>query len=176
MKSIRRTLILNVTLLLVVALGAVAALVYEITHDAIQQKQSTARELVNMQFAEQRDDAMLTQARAIVSDAQSQFDPVKFRQYFEAAPLFIYSMAFGANSHITAPIWLAERLPGPLSYRLNLLLATDIKLNESEAMTHGFVQVNSDWGNIWRLEGPFGPDDSIGCCAVSFGRALSMAL
>jgi len=39
MRSIRRSLILNVTLLLVAALGTVAALVYRITEEAIQEKQ-----------------------------------------------------------------------------------------------------------------------------------------
>src|SRR4051812_3806633 len=109
MKSIRRTLILNVTLLLVAALGTVAALVYQITHDAIQEKQSTAHELVDMQFNDQRDEAMLVQARTLVSDAQSQFDFIKFRQYLEAVPLGVYGLSFGPNSHITAPMWLAER-------------------------------------------------------------------
>src|SRR5271168_5234834 len=119
MKSIRRTLILNVTLLLVVALGAVAFLVYRITRTAIQEKQNTARDMVDMQFALKRDALMLAQARAVVSDAQSQIDQVKFRQYFEASPLGISMLPFGMNSHITAPIWLTERLPGPLAFRLN---------------------------------------------------------
>lgn len=159
MRSIRRTLILNVTLLLVVALGTVAALVYRITQDALQEKQWAARELVDVQFNEQRDEAMLAQARALVSDAQQQFDPVRFRQYLEVAPLGVFTLPLMANSHVTAPIWLAERIPGPgsLSSRLNALLATDIKLNDSEAMTYGYVQVNSDWGNIWRSKALSGP-------------------
>ena len=157
MKSIRRTLIVNVMLLLVVALGTVAALVYQITRTAIQEKQNTARDLVNMQFALKRDALMLAQARAVVNDAQSQINQDNFRKYVEAAPLGIYAMAFGMNSHITAPIWMTERLPGPVSFRLNLLLATDIKLNDSDAMSHGFVQVNSDWGNIWRSKALSGP-------------------
>jgi two-component system, OmpR family, heavy metal sensor histidine kinase CusS len=157
MKSIRRTLILNVTLLLVLAFGAVAALVYRITQDAIQEKQEAVRKLVEMQFAEQRDAAMLAQARAIASDAQSQFDPVKFQQYLEAAPLGVYMLSFGPNGHITAPLLMAERLRGSLSYRLNVLLATDLKLIDSDALTHGFVQVNSDWGNIWRSKSLSGP-------------------
>jgi len=158
MKSIRRVLILNVTALLVVALGSVAALVYRITQDALSEKQRSAGELVDLQFAEQRDEALLTQARALAGEAQSQFDPVKFRQYFEAAPFGAYALTFGANSHITVPLWLAERIPGPLSFRLNGLLATDIKLNESEASTHGYVQVDSDWGNIWRSKALAGPN------------------
>ncbi len=145
------------TVLLVLSLGAVAALVYRQTEEAIQNKQSAIRDQVEMQFADQRDKAMLAQARAIVSDAQSQFDPVKFEQYLEVAPLSAYALVFGPNSHVTAPLWLAERLRGTLSFRLNLLLATDIKLNDSEAMTHGFVQVNSDWGNIWRSKSLSGP-------------------
>jgi Na+-translocating ferredoxin:NAD+ oxidoreductase RnfG subunit len=63
MKSIRRTLILNVTLLLVVALSTVAAIVYKITRAALQEKQSLAQNMVEIQFADKRDAAMLAQAR-----------------------------------------------------------------------------------------------------------------
>ena len=150
MKSIRRTLLLNVTILLVLVLGTVAALVYRITSEAIEEKQRTARELVKVQFEDRRDEALLNQARAIASDAQSQLDPVKFRQYYEIAAALSLDLPFGPNAHVIAPIWLAERLPGPLSFRLNWLLATDIKLNDSEAMAYGYVQVNGDWGNTWR--------------------------
>ena len=150
MKSIRRTLILNVMVLLVLALGTVATLVYRITNDAIQEKQKTARALVDLQFNEQRDEVMLGEARALASEAQSQFDPAKFRQYFENAAALSLFMPLGSNSHVTAPLWLAEHIPGSLSQRLNLLLATNVTFSESEAMSHGYVQVNSDWGNIWR--------------------------
>jgi signal transduction histidine kinase len=163
MNSIRRTLILNVTLLLVVALFTVAAIVYKITQAALQQKQNTAQNMVEMQFAAMRDEAMLTQARAIVSDTQSlaamlaqsranndapsPIDRDNFHQYQEAG---IYFMAFGMNSHVTAPIWLAEHLPGRgLFNRLNWLQAADANLNHSDA-AHGFVQVDADWGTIWR--------------------------
>ena len=162
MKSIRRTLILNVTLLMVLALGTMGYFVYRTTQSALQEKQDAVRKQVEAKFDEQRDDAMLAQARAIASDAQSQFDPIKFQQYLEVAPFGIFGMSFGPNSHVTAPLLLAERLRGSLSYRINLLLATDIKLNDSEATTHGHVQVNSDWGNIWRsrpLSGPTLPVD-----------------
>ncbi len=163
MNSIRRTLILNVTLLLVVALSTVAAIVYKITQAALQQKQNTAQNMVEMHFANNRDDAMLAQARTIVSDTQSLavmlaqgrpnsdtpalFDRDSFHQYQEAG---IYFVAFGMNSNVTAPIWLAERLQTRLSYRLNLLQATDANLNHSDATSHGFVQVDANWGTIWR--------------------------
>jgi heavy metal sensor kinase len=157
MKSIRRTLILNVMVLLVLALGAVAALVYEITRNAIQEKQRTARQLVDLQFNEQRDEVMLGQARLLASEALSQLDPVRLGQYREASPYALYSLTFGPNSHVTTPLMLAERLPGSLSFRLNTLLATDIKFSDSDAMMHGYVQVNSDWGNIWRSQSLSGP-------------------
>ena len=125
MKSIRRTLLLNVTVLLVLVLGTVSALVYRITSEAIEEKQRTARELVKVQFEDRRDEALLNQARAIAGDAQSQLDPVKFRQYYEIAAALSLDLPFGPNAHVLAPIWLAERLPGPLSFRLNWLLATE---------------------------------------------------
>jgi signal transduction histidine kinase len=150
MRSIRRGLILNVTLLLIAALGIVAALVYRITEEAIQEKQRAMREQTEMKFEEQRDEAMLAQARAIASDAQSQFDPARFQQYLETVPPSVLAMSFGPNAHVTAPVWLAQHMRWSVSFRLAMLAATDIKLNDIEAMGHGYVQVNSDWGKIWR--------------------------
>jgi signal transduction histidine kinase len=157
MKSIRRTLVVNVTLLLVLALSTVAALVYGITHAAITDRQDKASELVRLQFKDERDEAMLNQARALADDAQSQFDPVKFRQYFETAAALSFSLPAGPNAHVAAPIWFAERVPGWLSWQLNLRLATDIKLSDSEWANDGYVQVNTDMGNIWSSKALSGP-------------------
>jgi len=165
MTSIRRTLILNVTALLVVALGATAALVYRITQAAIEHKHQSASDLVRLQFEEKRDLELLAQARLLASDAQTVFDPAKFYQYNLARTLSL-ALPMASHSHVTTPLWLAEsypeRFPGSLSFRLNMLLATELKLNESEAMRDGYVQVNSNWGDIWKstaLSGPILPLD-----------------
>jgi signal transduction histidine kinase len=158
MKSIRRTLILNVTLLLVLALGAVGAIVYRVTQAAIADKQHAAREQEDEHFNAQRDEVLLNQARAIAGETQSQFDPAKFRQLFEVAAALSLDVPFGPSAHVAAPVWIVERMPGALSWRVNLLLATDVKLGDSEATRSGLVQVNTDWGNAWRSQSVSGPE------------------
>jgi two-component system, OmpR family, heavy metal sensor histidine kinase CusS len=150
MKSIRRTLILNVTALIVLAFGTVAALVYRINSEAIEDKQRFARQLVAIQFEDQRDAALLDQARDLASEAQSQFDPVKFRQFRDISYALSPVLVPGSSAHIAAPVWLAEHLPGGLvSFRFSLQAATNLKMSEIEATKYGYVQVNSDW-NVWR--------------------------
>lgn len=150
MLSIRRKLVLNITILIVLVLGAVAGLVYEITRSAIDDKHQSVRERVELQFREQRDEAMLAQARKLASEAQSQFDPAIYRKKFEAALVTSMLIPQGMNGHISGPVWLIDHYPGPQLYRESMLLASEVKLTESEEMTRGYVQVNSDWGNVWR--------------------------
>lgn len=152
MLSIRRKLVLNISILIVLVLGAVAALVYEITRAAIDDKHRTASETVRLQFREQRDEIMLNQAKKLASEAQSQFDPSVYRKKFEAALLTSMLIPHGPNGHISGPVWLVDHYPGPLLYRESMLLASEVKLAESEDMNLGYVQVNSDWGNVWRSQ------------------------
>lgn len=152
MLSIRRKLILNVTILIVLVVGAVAALVYEITHAAIEEKHRSASEAVDLQLREHREEAMLAQARRLASEAQSQFDPAIYRKKMEAAMLTSMLVPQGMNSHVSIPAWFVDHFPGPMLYRESMLLATDLKLSESVESTLGYVQVNSDWGNVWRSQ------------------------
>jgi signal transduction histidine kinase len=150
MLSIRRKLVLNITILIVLVLVAVAGIVYEITRSAIDDKHRSIRETVEIQFREQRDEAMLAQARKLASETQSQFDPTTYRKKFEAALITSMLIPQGMNGHISGPVWLIDHYPGPQLYRESMLLASEVKLTESEEMTRGYVQVNSDWGNVWR--------------------------
>ncbi len=157
MLSIRRKLVLNITILIVLVLGAVAGLVYEITRSAIDAKHQSVTKTVELQFREQRDEAMLTQARKLASEAQSQFDPSAYRKKFEAALLTSMLIPQGMNGHVSGPVWLIDHYPGPQLYRESMLLASEVKLGESEEMTRGYVQVNSDWGNLWRSQAETAP-------------------
>jgi signal transduction histidine kinase len=157
MLSIRRKLILNITILIVLVLSAVAGIVYEITRSAIDDKHRSVRETVELQYRDKRDEAMLAQSRKLASEAQSQFDPVTYRKKFEAALLTSWLLPQGMNSHISGPVWLIDHYPGPQLYRESMLLASEVKLTESEEMTLGYVQVNSDWGNVWRSKAELAP-------------------
>ena len=61
MKSIRRTLLLNVLLLLVVTLGVVTYVVYYTAAGAIRERQQAASELATcLRYDDRRDEALRT--------------------------------------------------------------------------------------------------------------------
>ena len=155
MTSIRRTLTLNLTLLLLLTLAAIGIFVYQTTFRAIYEKHSTTREKLEMQFADQRDEALLTQARLLSSEAQFLLDPIKLRQQAVLAPLTLLTPPTGPYGHVQIPIWLMQRVASPLANRLHMALATEM-VTDLDSTSHGYIQINSDWGSTWRsaeLEG-----------------------
>jgi signal transduction histidine kinase len=149
------------TLLLLLTLAAIGVFVYGTTFRAIEAKQNAAKEKIDLQFAEQRDEALLTQARLLASEAQSLLDPKKLERQWAHAHLTLLTPPTGPYSHVQIPIFLMERVPSPLSFRLHMALATELTLNDLEAGGHGYIQINGDWGQSWRshdLKEPLGFD------------------
>src|SRR5438270_815155 len=78
MKSIRRTLLLNVLLLLVATLGVVTYVVYYTTVEALREKQRAARELVEVRYNDQRDEELRNRADLLARDVQQNFSVEKW--------------------------------------------------------------------------------------------------
>ena len=156
MKSIRRTVLFNVILLMLVTLAAVSLFVYRTTHRSIVEKQETARQLVQVQFDDKRDEAMLNQAYGFAREAQSQFNTTKF--YFQPmeAELAALTAALTPSGFAPLTVLAAEFTPSPLAFDLRPRIATELKLNEddmyreSDSPGHMFVQINGAWGVAWQ--------------------------
>src|SRR5262245_14802910 len=156
MKSIRRSLILNVFVLLALALGAICGLVYHTTEQNLVAKQEEAKRLIHLQFEEQCDEALANQAMSLARLAHSNFDPERFRPMLLPYSLVttadrlrrrtsvnVAAAAWSAGligvsplpaGDITLPFWLAEersrRFQWFSAYWLLLQLATDVRLDE----------------------------------------------
>src|SRR5579884_380377 len=85
MRSIRLSLLVYFLLLLVVALGAVSALVYGITYRAIQDKKASTQHLLKAQYEHRKDaikdefdNRILHRAQTLANLAKSQWKRVPF--------------------------------------------------------------------------------------------------
>src|SRR5206468_2764017 len=85
MKSIRRTLLFNMLLLLVVTLGVVSFFVYRTAEGALRQRQRTARELVEVRYADRQDEQLRNRADELAGEVQSNFNRDEFRKQWIAS-------------------------------------------------------------------------------------------
>jgi heavy metal sensor kinase len=172
MKSIRLSLVLYFLALLALALGAVSALVYWNTAEAVAARQSDTRKLLKEQYdrrcgRERRnlDNALLIQARTLANLAQLQFQ--SSRQYLlTLEPLGILSASLGPEGHLQVPVWVAVSSKGPLAYRIFRLATSEIEFDEEDLPRFvderkpetdvviakylaipKYFQINSEWGN-----------------------------
>lgn len=161
MKSIRRTLLLNVVVLLVVTLGVVTYVVYHTAAGALRERQQAAAELAHVRYQDRVDEALRARADRLAFEVQSNFDHTNHRNQWVAAEL-------GALAPPIAPGFPAFLGPagtrfvavqGPYGFELSARLATELKLNEDdiyqkpreiEAAAHEYVQVTNDSGAVWR--------------------------
>ena len=207
MKSIRRSLILNVFVLLALSLGAICGLVYYTTSRTLEEKKQAEQKLIELQFESRRDDALLTQAETLASVAHSQIDPERFQQVLRVqvpytlkrmadatrygrGPLNVGAAILGPGGAVAAwsepgkaplPVSVATAAwgLGPLSAGtlpyahaslgawlrpanfweqgpFHRALATDVQVDEmvlnrdADAAAHEYLQINTDWGSVWR--------------------------
>jgi len=158
MRSIRRTLIFDLFLLLVLTLGALCGLVYSTTSKSLREKQESAGKLLHREFEDERDESLLRQARIIADVTQSRVIGERFRQVdFGAMGMLL--AGHGPFGYLRSPIWVMESSRNPSSMMLHLALSTEIAFDESilqrdpESNDPEYVQINSEWGNVWKSHG-----------------------
>ena len=168
MRSIRRSLLFNLLLLLVLTLGLVVGIADRITSASIREKQQASLELIELQYRDKSDEALLAQAHQVARETQSQFNVNRLRNQFLGTQLQAITSPAGQYGFLPITVQICETVGNPMSWWLHARLATEIKLNEDDiyremdSPTHEFVQLNSDWGASWlskSLEGHSLPVD-----------------
>jgi len=146
MKSIRRTLLLNVLALLVVSLGLVSFFVYRTAEGALRERQQTARELVEVRYVDRQDEALRNRADELAGEVQSNWNRDKAREIWLSSQLFALSAPITPFGH--------PPINGATAYALSVRLSTELKLDEnylyrdSTAPSYEFVQT-TDLGTHW---------------------------
>jgi heavy metal sensor kinase len=163
MKSIRLTLIVFFLVLLVLALGAVSAVVYQTTHQSLMAKEATARERLQERFdrssAEVKkkfDDALLHRAEQVANVAQA---PPSRNRYQSLYVLGVLSAVVSPQGQVQVPIWWAE-VPVPGRQWDEHRLATHVRrLGNTRSINiepdlSGSVSFLSLLGDWWLLRYP----------------------
>jgi signal transduction histidine kinase/HAMP domain-containing protein len=151
MRSIRRTLLLNVLLLLAVTLGVVGYVVYRTAEGAIRERQRSAREVAELRYADRRDEALRNRADKLASEVQSNWNQDTFRNQWVATELSALAAPLSGNR---LPFLVSSVTSGrnPIAWQLNFQLSAELRLNDDEVYRdspHEFVQVTSDGGGSW---------------------------
>lgn len=155
MKSIRRTLLLNVLLLLLATLAVVSYFVYHTAEAALVERQNTAHQLAELRYEDRRDEALRNRADELASEVQSNWNRDKFRDQWLASGFLAMAAPFTPSGPVPLLVRSVTAGPGPIGFQVNLRLSTELRLNEDElyrdAMTasHEFIQVTSDSGGTW---------------------------
>jgi signal transduction histidine kinase len=162
MKSIRRTVLLNVILLLVVTLGVVSWLVYRTAVDALRERQRTGRELAETRYEDRRDEALRNRAEKLAGEVQSNWNRTDFRNQWIATELSALSAPVGPSGHVPLGVCLGLSArnvyggPTPVAFELNARLSTELKLIEEDPPSaeqpppaHEYVQITSDGSTAW---------------------------
>lgn len=163
MRSIRRTVIGYVLMLLVTTLAFVMVIVHRTTTWAIEEREAVSRQLIEMRFVDQRDSVQLNRDRLLLQrthtlakEAQSQFDHTQFRYSWAATEVSLLASTLTPNGQVPMLVGLATTLPGPVAVELHTASATKLSLSEDEAertlsdQRTEYVQINSRWGEPWR--------------------------
>jgi signal transduction histidine kinase len=156
MKSIRRTLLLNVLVLLVATLGVVTYVVYYTTVEALREKQRAARELVEVRYSDQRDEELRNRADNLARDVQQNFSVEKWWLRWAGAEVNAILSPVGRSNPLTTDIALFHTFPGPITAWQNNRFATELTLQEDEIYRDGpdasgreLIQMATDWGASW---------------------------
>jgi two-component system, OmpR family, heavy metal sensor histidine kinase CusS len=177
MKSIRRTLLLNVLLLLIVTLGVVTYVVYRTAVDALREREQAATELAHVRYQDRVDEALRARADRLAFEVQSNFNHTNHRNQWIAAELAALAppiSGFGAPAPLVPEFIRAGTVVWPYGFELSARLANELKLNEeeiyqnperSEAAAHEYIQIRNDSGAVWTsrsLTGQTLPIDTAG--------------
>jgi len=161
MKSIRRTLLLNVLALLVVTLGDVTYVVYHTAAGALRERQQAADELAHVRYQDRVDEALRARADRLAFEVQANFNHTNHRNQWIAAELAALAppAAAGFPAVFGPTMTRYSSVHGPYGFELSARLANELKLNEDEiyqkprevdAAAHEYVQITNDRGTAWR--------------------------
>lgn len=157
MKSIRRTVLLNVVCLLVLTLGVVTAIVYTTTVEAIRERRQAGEKLVELKFEDNRDDELRKRADKLATDVLSDFNFTSFRLQTMFSGLANLTAPLSPSGQVPLLLSLATSARGRLSLESNSRRVTELKLNEEEmyrgadvgAAAYEYVQISGDLGATW---------------------------
>jgi signal transduction histidine kinase/HAMP domain-containing protein len=158
MRSIRRTLLLNVLLLLAVTLGVVGYVVYRTAEGAVRERQRAAREVAELRYADRRDEALRNRADKLASEVQSNWNQDTFRNQVLASGLSgLATPLSGHHLPFLVSSVTSGRNPGtkqlyPEAWQLNFQLSTELRLNDDEVYRdspYEFIQISGDGGGFW---------------------------
>ncbi len=155
MKSIRRTLLLNVFLLILATLAVVSYFVYRTAEGALLERQHTARQLAEVRDEDRRDEALRSRADLLASEVQSNWNQDRFREQWIRSELFALASPMTPSGPILLPVRAAIGGSGRVAFQLNARLSTELHLNEeeiyrdSQAAAYEYVQITSDSGGYW---------------------------
>jgi signal transduction histidine kinase len=162
MKSIRRTLLLNVLALLVVTLGVVSYVVYRTAAGALRERQQAAAELAHVRYQDRVDEALRARADKLAFEVQSNFNHTSHRNQWIAAELAALAppiTGFGAPAPLVPEFIRGGSVVWPYGFELSARLANELRLNEeeiyqgperAEAAGHEYIQITNDGGAAWR--------------------------
>ena len=157
MKSIRRTLLLNVLLLLVVTLGVVTYVVYHTAARALRERQQAATELVQVRYQDRVDEALRARADKLAFEVQSNFNHTNHRNQWVAAELAALTPEVFGGGPVPVVV-RAATMHDRLGFELSARLANELRLNEdeiyqtserAEAAAHEYVEIMNDRGAVW---------------------------
>lgn len=160
MRSIRRTLLLNVLLLLVVTLGVVTYVVYRTAAGALRERQQAATELAHVRYQDRLDEALRARADKLAFEVQSNFNHTNHRNQWVAAELAALAppVSLGFPSLPIPAATRAAAMHWPYGFELSARLASEVRLNEEDVYqrpneaavaAHEFVQITNDTGAVW---------------------------
>jgi two-component system, OmpR family, heavy metal sensor histidine kinase CusS len=152
MRSIRRTLLLNVLLLLAVTLGVVGYVVYRTAEGAVRERQRAAREVAELRYADRRDEALRNRADKLAGEVQSNWNQDTFRNQWVASELSGLAAPLSPSGQVPLAVSVVASARGPVAWQLNVRLSTELRLTDDEVYRdspHEFVQIASDGGGSW---------------------------
>src|SRR5262249_17203421 len=135
MKSIRRTLLLTVLSVLVIALGVVSVVVYRLSVSTLREKERAAKDLVEQRYNDLQDEELRNRADILARDVQQNFQGDKWWlrwQAAEAASVLSPFPALGPSGQAPLLISLSTWLPSTITSGLNTRYATELTLMEDE--------------------------------------------
>jgi signal transduction histidine kinase len=156
MKSIRRSLLLSVVLLIVATLGVVSFVVYRTSEGALRERQRSVHDAAGARFEDRRDEALRNRADKLAGEVQSNWNRDTFRNQSIASGLAAVAVPTSLSWPAPLAVSLATSARGhPTAFELNARLAGELQLKDEDiyrdaaSAGHEYVQVTSQGGASW---------------------------
>ncbi len=156
MKSVRRTLILNLFLFLVLSFTIFYISIFDLLAANIKDKSNATKQLLQKQFSEQCDESLRREAHTLAGVVHSQmaFDELRKLPFLHMGLLIASTTPY---AHAQIPLWAFEtptwdRKSQDLYFQLITKIEPNMEVfNRSQAATNSeFLQISNDMGSTWR--------------------------